>query len=347
VIVWATFSNKSNGKSMKKKQIFIGIDVSKATLDVFIYSFNYHFIVENDPTGFAALLENIFKITKCDKQMLFFCFENTGKYSKMLSVFLFTQKITFVMAPALEIKRSLGITRGKSDKVDAQRIAEYAFEKKEKLSPTILPGAKIDKIKTLLSLREKLIKHRTAYKNGISDLYDCYSDGETDTIKNVQERLIINLNSEIEAIEKEIETIIKSDDSIRKNFELMLSVRGIGNILSFYFIAYTANFTLFANSRAFACYAGIAPFGYSSGTIKGPDRVHHFANRQLKSLLNLAAMSSIQLNGEYKTYYNKRVNDLGKNKMSTLNIIRNKLVYRVFAVISRGTPYVDLYKFAA
>jgi len=332
---------------MKKKQIIIGIDVSKAILDVFIHSFNYHFIVENDPKGFVILLETICKICNCKKEDLFFCFENTGKYSRMLSVFLHTQEITFVMAPALEIKKSLGITRGKNDKVDARRIALYAFEKKERLVPTVLPGEKIDRIKMLLSLREKLIKHRTAYKNGITDLHDCYIEGETRMIKEIQQRLINNINTEIEAIEKEIFVIIEKDHSMHKNFKLILSVRGIGKIIAFYFIAYTANFTLFANARAFACYCGIAPFENSSGTIIGKPRVHHYANKQLKALLNLAAMSAIQMKGEYRQYYNKRINELGMNKMSTLNIIRNKLVFRVFAVVNRGTPYVDLYKFAA
>jgi hypothetical protein len=60
----------------------------------------------------------------------------------------------------------------------------------------------------------------------------------------------------------------------------------------------------------------------------------------------MAAMASIQLTGEYKTYYHRRLLD-GKNKMSTLNIIRNKLVSRAFAVTKRGTPYVNLHKFAA
>jgi len=132
-----------------------------------------------------------------------------------------------------------------------------------------------------------------------------------------------------------------------KNFKLILSVKGLGKIVGFYLIAFTANFTMFDNARSFASYAGVAPFGYSSGTVKGTPRVHPLANKQLKSLLNLAAMSAIQHRGEYQQYYDKRVNELGKSKMSTLNIIRNKLLYRAFAVINRQTPYVDLLKFAA
>jgi transposase len=332
---------------MKKTQVFIGIDVSKDTLDVFIHGHNLYFVEQNNQQGFVCILGKAMTGTKSKKEDLFFCFENTGKYSRMLSVFLQSQNILFTMESALQIKKSLGITRGKNDKIDARRIALYAYEKRESLVPTILPGSKIDQIRSLISLREKLMKHRTAYKNGITDLHDCYEEGECDLIKEVQKRLISNLNEEIRRIEQKISSVIDNDDSISKNYKLIQSIRGVGKVLGFYLIGYTANFTSFANARAFACYAGIAPFSYSSGIVKGTPRVHPFANKMLKALLNLAAMSAIQQRGEYKQYYDKRVNELGKNKMSTLNIIRNKIVYRVFAVVQRQTPYVDLYKFAA
>jgi transposase len=336
---------------MKKKQTIIGIDVSKATLDCLIHPTNKeipskHFIVENNTNGFTQLLETTFKTTTCKKEDLFICFENTGKYSKLLSVFLHTQEISFAMVPALEIKKSLGITRGKNDKVDAKRIANYAYEKREKLIPTVLPGEKIDRIKSLLSLREKLVKHRTAYKNGLSDLNDCYQEGETNFLRDTQQRMIAVLNKEIETVENEIETIIKQDPLMDKNFELVLSVRGIGKILGFYLIAFTANFTSFIDYRSFACYCGIAPFANSSGIVIGKSRVHPYANRQLKSLLNMAAMSAIQIRGEYQIYYKKRI-ESEKNKMSTINVVRNKLLARVFAVVKRRTPYVDLFKFVA
>ncbi len=332
---------------MKKKLFIIGIDVSKATLDVYIRDFKKYFQVENGPQGFVIILETACKVVNCKKEELFFCFENTGKYSKMLSVFLQSQSITFSMEPALKIKKSLGMARGKNDKADSIRIAQYAYEKWDSLEPTILPGPEIYQVKSLLSARQKLIKHRTAYKNGLTDLHDCYKEGENDMIKEIQKRLIKQLDEEIEKIEAQILTIIKQDESISKNFTLILSVKGVGKILAFYLIAYTANFTQFVNARSFACYCGIAPFENSSGTVKGKSRIHPFGNKQLKSLLNLAASSVIQRKGEYSLYYNHRVNDLKKSPMSTLNIIRNKIVFRVFAVIKRESPYVDLYKFAA
>jgi transposase len=331
---------------MEKKQ-FVGIDVSKDTLDVFIYGFEKYFIVENNPKGFVELLETINKITKCKNEEIIFCFENTGKYSKLLSVFFHSELIPFVMEPALKIKKSLGITRGKNDKVDSKRISNYAYEKRENITATVLPGEKIDKMKSLLSLREKLVKHRTAYKNGLTDLHDCYKEGENDLIKDVQTRLLNSLDEEIDKVEKEIHDLVNDDVELSKNFKLILSVKGVGKIIGYYLIAYTANFTKFLNARSFACYAGIAPFGYSSGTVIGKSKVHPLGNKDLKKLFNLAASSVIQRKGEFKQYFERRVNEMKKSKMSTLNIIRNKIVSRVFAVIKRGTPYVDLCKFAA
>jgi hypothetical protein len=60
----------------------------------------------------------------------------------------------------------------------------------------------------------------------------------------------------------------------------------------------------------------------------------------------MCAGTAIQYNPEMKLYYEKRTKE-GKNNMSTLNIIRNKLLSRIFAVIERDSPYVDMHKYAA
>jgi len=332
---------------MKKSAFIIGIDVSKDKLDIYFYNTKIHFIVQNNYRGFAKLLEAIYKSAKSEKDRVLICFENTGKYSKQLSVFLSEQDIRFVMSPSLAIKKSLGLVRGKDDRIDSKRIATYAYEKQDNLTPTKLPGYKIDQMKSLVLLREKLIKHRTAYKNGIKDLKDCYIEGETEFIKGVQKNLINQLTLEIDRIENGIKSIINEDKSMKKNFHLLLSIKGIGKITAFFLIAYTVNFTHFSNSRSFACYCGIAPFPYSSGTMIGKSRVHKFANKKLKALLDIIAKSAIRYNGEFKTYYQRRINQMGKSKMSTINIIRNKMIARAFAVVNRGTPYIDLHKFVA
>jgi transposase len=331
---------------MKNGQI-IGIDVSKSVLDIIILSLNFHFTVENNPVGFARLLEICCTRLSCKAESLYFCFENTGRYSRLLAVFCEENGITFSMVNALDVKQSKGLTRGKSDKKDAKTIALYAHRKWNEIEPTKLHAPIVGKLRQLLQLRDKLVKHRTAYKNAIKDLQDCFIEGETDFIRQTNKRLIEQLDSEIKNVEQEIDNIFKSMPQWQTNNKLIQSVKGIGPILAKYLLIYTENFTRFSSPKKFACYAGIAPFEYSSGSsIKGKTRLHPCANKHLKSLLNIASMSAIQLNGEYKQYFQRRTLE-GKNKMSTLNIIRNKIVTRVFAVVKRQTPYVDLSLFSA
>lgn len=330
-----------------KSKCFIGIDVSKETLDLFVLSTQYHFQAMNAENDFVRILEVCCKQGGCNLSDLYFCFENTGRYSRLLSAFFTESGINYAMVPAMEIKRSLGLKRGKSDRSDARAIANYAWQHKDELKPSRINSALAGELRQLLTLRDKLIRHRTAYKNSINDLNDVLYEGETAVIRKVHDRMITSLNSEIEHVDKRIEDLIASNPQWQGNYQLIQTVRGIGPVLAKYILIYTENFGRITNPRSFACYAGVAPFEYSSGSsVKGRTRVHPFANKQLKSLLNTAAMCAIQLPGEYKTYYQRRTAE-GKNKMSTLNIIRNKLIGRAYATVRRQTPYVDLTKFAA
>ena len=329
-----------------KSKCFIGIDVSKETLDLYVLSTEYHFQALNAASDYSRLLEVCCKQGSCSLSDLFFCFENTGRYSRLLSSFFTESGINYAMVPAMEIKKSLGLKRGKSDRTDARAIATYAWRHKDELKPSKINSALAGELRQLLTLRDKLIRHRTAYKNSICDLTDVLYEGETKVIRQIQDRMIATLNEEIVKVDERIEELIASSNDWQINYQLIQTVRGIGPVLAKYIIIYTENFCRIDNPRSFACYAGIAPFEYSSGSsVKGRTRVHPCANKQLKSLLNTAAMCAIQLSGEYKTYFQRRTAE-GKNKMSTLNIIRNKLVGRAFAVVRRQTPYVDLTKFA-
>lgn len=331
---------------MKNKAI-VGIDVSKKILDCYLLDMQYHFQVGNTARGFAELLEVCYMQLKVSFSLIHFYFEETGRYSRQLAIFLDTENIDFTCLNALDVKRSMGLKRGKSDRKDACSIALYAQRKGSELKPTQLPGPRLDQLKQLLSLREKYIKHRTAFKNGMQDLSDGYSFGEFDFIRAQQQEMVAKYNEMVLVVEDKILSIIRSEESSSINYDLLLSVKGIGKVLAIYFLVLTGNFTRFNDPRKFACYAGIAPFEFSSGTsVKGRTKVHPFANKQMKTLLNIASMAVIQQKGEYKQYFERRT-EMGKNKMSTLNIIRNKIVSRAFAVIKRQTPFVDLDKFAA
>lgn len=144
-----------------------------------------------------------------------------------------------------------------------------------------------------------------------------------------------------------MKAIIDNNIELKKTYELVTSVKGIGTQTALTIIVFTDCFNKFDNWRKFASYCGIAPFPYQSGSsIKGKTKVSHLANKKLKAIINMCAISAIQHSPEMKIYYQKRVLE-GKSKMSTINIIRNKLIARVFAVVKRQTPYLDIMKFAA
>lgn len=331
---------------MKTKEI-IGIDVSKSSIDVCIHSKQIVAKFQNSKKGFRAMLDWVLKNSIYPLQETIFVFENTGMYSHRLSVFLREKRLSFFIASGLDIKRSLGIVRGKDDQVDARRIAVYGYRLKEELEPSELPDASIIRLKSLLSLRTKLNKQRAGFKATLKEQKRIYTVKEFRINFQVQQKMILDITKQIDKINGAMKTIIDEHVALRQTYELVTSIKGVGMQTALTVIAYTDNFKKFETWRKFASYCGIAPFPYQSGTsIKGKTKVSHLANKKLKAILNMCAITAIQHSPEMKSYYQKRVAQ-GKNKMSTVNIIRNKLVARMFAVVKRQTPYVDLLKFAA
>jgi len=171
-----------------------------------------------------------------------------------------------------------------------------------------------------------------------------YKKSELGLLLKTQEKLVRELSYSIAKVEDEIIKLINSDSEVKRVYKLITSIKGIEPIVAANLIVITQCFTTFENSRKLACYCGVAPFEKQSGSsLKSKNRVSHYANKKMKALLNLAASSAIQSNLELKTYYTRRIEN-GKSRMSTLNIIRNKLLHRIFAVVKRGTPYVEIYQ---
>ncbi len=153
------------------------------------------------------------------------------------------------------------------------------------------------------------------------------------------------MTKQIDKIEINLDEIIKVNYKLKKQFDLITTIKGVGPQTALFIIAFTDGFNRFDSWRKFASYCGIAPFPYTSRTSKrGKTKVSNLANKKLKSLLDMCAKSAIQSNQEMKIFYERRIT-LGKSKMSTLNIIRNKLLSRIFAVINRQTPYVNTLAF--
>jgi len=325
---------------------FIGIDVSKSDIDVFIHCKKLHTKFNNNETGYKEMVKWIKANVECGLGDILFAFEHTGLYSLNLSLFLDEGQHKFTIIPGLELKRSQGISRGKSDRSDARRIAGYAYEKREKIKLYQMPSKTIQKIKRLSSYRESLVKERAAVKGRLREYETFLDQGENNVLFESHQKLKAFLDEEIKKIEDEMNRLVMEDEELKKQFDLINSIKCVGPQTALMMIVLTNGFTTFEKWRKFASYAGIAPFPNESGTFKGRTKTSHLANKRMKALLSNCATSAIQFNAEMKLYHMRRVAE-GKNEMSTINIVRNKLLSRIFAVVQRGTPYVDTYGFAA
>lgn len=324
-----------------KLQHIIGADLSKKSIDLVCHLLKSHFQIENSTAGFKDLMQWM-RQQKINPSETMIVMEHTGLYSYCFESFLHKYQIVFCKVNALAIKRSMGLVRGKTDKLDAARIAAYGYEKKDKLTIDVPASDTLKRLQMLHSTRNRLVKQRAALTCAVKE-YRHIGIPEKDIIMQTQLQLIKNFDKQIEKLIAQIETIIEEQQPLKQNFHLLQSIKGVGKILALAAIIKTSNFTRFANARKFACFCGTAPFEHSSGTsIKRKSRISHLADKQMKSLLDLSAKSAIQYDKELREYYLKRT-EAGKSKMSTINVVRNKIIYRMFAVIKRQTPFLENY----
>lgn len=324
---------------MKKKYI-IGVDVSKLKLDVHCYGQSQSLVISNDGKGFKSLLKWIKKKVSSDKESVMLVMEYTGIYTYNLEHFLHQQGIAYVKRPALDIKRSVGMKRGKTDRADAMMISKYGWYRKEELKAMKPVSDAQQQLQQLTGYRDKLVADKASYETRLKELRGQLGDKLSIKIIESNEYVMQVLEVEIKEVKKAIEELLANDSELQVNYQLMISVLGIGFVTAVHFLIATENFTRFTDSRKFACYSGVAPFEHSSGSsIKGRTKVSQLANKKIKSLLTMAAICAVKHDPELKAKYEQKIKE-GKAKMSVLNMIRFKLIERIFAVIKRQSPYV-------
>lgn len=327
---------------------FVGIDISKLTIDVALLDVDgRHQGVKkfaNSKSGFEHMYAWLGSHSVLKESL--FCLEHTGIYCLPICVYFEEVKLAYSLQPGLQIKRSMGIQRGKNDKADAQVIGKYAYLNRKDIQLYKLPSKIILKLKQLVSYRERLVKTKVALKTASKEL-KAFSDKDlhelivADSTKHIE-----RINKSITVIDKTLRKLIAKDEELDRLFELASSVKGVGLQIATNMLVITHGFTRFKNWRKFSCYCGLAPFEYSFGTsIRGKTKVSHLGNKKIKAMIGNGVASAIQNDPEIAAYYTRKIAE-GKHKMVVMNAIKNKLISRVFAVIKRGTPFVPLYQHA-
>ena len=290
---------------------FLGIDVGKAT---FTYCLRNQAgvldqgEVENTLRAITNWVSSLKKTHKRNLEQFILCMEYTGIYNSILLRVLQQKGLRVCMEGASNIKLSLGMQRGKNDKVDAQRIAEYSLRFTDRLKEWSPRREVVEKLGHLMSSRARLVNARKTL---------CVPNHEAELFldKRISRELhhhvagtLKAIDKNINLIESEMKEVIENDENLKLLMDLSTSVPGIGS------------------------------------SIKGKTRVSHRAHKDLKTALHLAAMGAVRSKGVIQDFYIRKVAE-GKNKMLVLNAVRNKLVHLVFAVIRDNTMYQKNYQY--
>ena len=325
---------------------YVGVDVSKDTLDFAINAegkiiANYH--CDNNKKSIGQLVKELRKLTGFKMTQTVFCMEFTGIYNNPLLEYLVDSKSSIWMEPALRIKQSQGMTRGKNDMIDATRIAEYAFTYRDKIKLWKPAREEMKKLKGLITLRDRLVNSIKQLSTPANENALFVSKEIIKIEKKITKSSVAALRKSLTVVEKEIDQIIKKDPDLKQMMDLMISVPGVGPIVAVNIIVATDEFKRFDSADKFACYSGVVPFDHRSGSsLRGRSRVSHLANKKLKALLHLSAMAATTSKGELRDYYLRKI-DEGKSRMSILNAIRNKILHRIFVVVKRKEAYQKKY----
>jgi transposase len=326
---------------MKYKH-FVGVDVSKLTLDICLYEgslFLMHERIENKKETILLLLKKLKSQYKVQGKTTIYCAENTGPYQNILISVLQTKKTNVWLESGLHIKKSLGIQRGKSDKIDSFRIARFAYLNCENPKLLEIPRSEILLLKKLSALRKRLKLVLARLQVPAKEDKAFISKELFSQINGLFEPSIEALKNDIVRTEAKMESVIENDAHLSYLMKLLQSVPGIGQVIALELIITTNEFKNFTSAKKLASFCGIAPFEYTSGTsLKGRPRVSNLANKQLKGLLHMAAIAAIKYDTELKQYYLRKVGQ-GKHKMNVMNILKNKIVHRAFACVRDGRPY--------
>lgn len=321
-----------------------GIDISKKTFDITISELSlttsevHYKLVTNNLKGFKQLIKWL-KSLDIEISDVLFCMENTGIYHRLLASFLLSEQAFVWVENGTQIKWSMGVQRGKNDKVDSERIMTYGKRHIDNAKRYAEKDKDLQQVADLLAVRKRLVNCINRLRVPSKELKSAGLKDQEKMISKVSSGSIKALEKDIENVEQIIKKLIRANEELNEAYTYTTSVKSVGFIAASYLLVFTHGFTRFASSKQIASYCGIAPFEYSSGTsIKGRTRVHHMANKDLKAILHMCAISSLASNEEMKVYYKRKVEE-GKHKMLVINSIRNKILGRIFSCVKNKRLY--------
>jgi transposase len=333
---------------MNDFKTFIGVDISKKTFDAALVKTDDHLVIihqtfDQSLPGYRRFINWLKSNDISIGKEVLICLEHTGIYSSGLLNFLVSMDVSIWVEMALRIKKRVGLQRGSDDKVASMNIAMYAYRYKDEARLWQPVDSTLQQLKNLVAQRARIILSISQLTIPLNELEECGDKTQANELRKIQAKALKGLKESLRLIEKTIDDYIKRNEIIHKKVNLISSVKGVGKQTAVALLVYTRGLSAFENAKQLACYCGVVPFNKLSGTsVRYKPGVSPFANKKLKKLLHLCALAALRFDTGLKAYYERKIKE-GKNKMSIINAIRNKLVLRIFAVIRDNRIYVNNY----
>ncbi|HTG57361.1 MAG TPA: IS110 family transposase [Niabella sp.] len=323
---------------------FAGIDVSKSKIDVCILMAGttlqpQYGCFDQSNKGFACLKKWLLSLLgKVQIKELLICIENTGHYNDAILHYLEAQHIAVCVENAANIKKSVRDLRAKNDKKDAYNIARYMKIHDGEVKLWEKPRTVVSQLKQLLAQRRRLISTLKALKQPLKEKNFYKWSRETTKTKDYSAG-IKGLEKDIKDIDQAIRQLAMEDEPIKRQVQLITSIPSVGPITAYHLICYTNEFKNVMSGKQLASYCGVAPFLRTSGSsIRIPARVSHLANKVLKSLLHMCALTAVKMKNSFGAYFQSKTAK-GKNKMLIINALRNKIILTIVAVVQKQQPF--------
>lgn len=311
-----------------KEEIYVGIDVSKAYLDVAVGEEGEQWRVKNDQQGIEVLVNRLKEI-----QPKLIVIESTGGLERPVLIKMCQAGLPVALVNPKRVRefaRAIGLL-AKTDRLDARLLARFGRDGKPAI--TVLPNQNEQQLSDLMARRKQLIDMLTAEENRLG------------TSAPVLSKLILDhvswLRQSIKDIEKEIDNFNEQDPSLKEKQDLMRSVKGVGpitaNILS-------ANLPELGrlNKKKIAALVGVAPFNNDSGRLRGRRRIKG-GRPEIRKILYMAAVSASRYNPAIRSFYLSLLRRGKVHKVALVACMR-KLLVILNAMVRDNRPWCDLSK---
>lgn len=308
---------------MTESKVFIGIDVSKAWLDIAVYPTSENWRVGNNEKGFEELVQKL-QAVPAERIVV----EATGGYEAKLVEQLCQNNLPVARVnPGRVRKFAQGLNwLAKTDKIDAWVLAQFGEKAQPRL--VVLPSESEKRLSALIKRRKQVLDMLTAEQNH-TELADPEVLGYITAI-------IQTLQSQVAELDTEIQDLINQTPDLKQKRDLLQSVPGVGKVLSATLISQMPELGMCDRKEA-AALIGLAPFNHDSGKKQGKRRVRG-GRTFVRNVLYMAAIAAIRFNPVIKAMY-ERLLKAGKEKKVAIVACMRKLLTILNAILRSQLPW--------